>query len=102
MPIAPPPNIKMRHSWIGRSRARIDKLIACTAVAAGSVNAAASRLSPSGTAMSEPAGMLIYSANAPGLVMPTMVRLAHKLFLPCKQYSQCPQVIRGLPVTLWP
>ena len=68
-------------------------------MAAGSVNAAASKLRPSGMAISELAGILIYSANAPGLVIPTMVRLAHKLFLPCKQYSQWPQVINGLPVT---
>ncbi len=49
-------------------------------------------------AIKEAAGMLMYSANAPGRLMPTMVRWAQRLLRPCTQYSQMPQVISGLPV----
>ncbi len=38
------------------------------------------------------------SAKAPGRVMPTIVRLAHRLLRPCTQNSQVPQVISGFAV----
>ena len=62
MPIAPPPITSTRHSCSGRSSARIDRLIACQAVAAGSVSAAVRAGMSCGMATSDAAGMLMYSA----------------------------------------
>jgi len=56
----------------------------------------------SGSAIRHCPGMLMRSAKAPGRVMPTIVRFAQRLSRPCRQKSQRPQVISGLPVTRWP
>jgi len=62
MPMAPPPITSTRHSCSGRTSTRIDRLIACQAVAAGSVSAAATAGMSCGIAIRLAAGMLMYSA----------------------------------------
>jgi hypothetical protein len=75
---------------------------ACHAVAAGSVSAATRAGRSCGMSISDAAGRLMYSAKAPGRLMPTMVRFAHRLLRPWTQYSHTPQVMSGLPVYLVP
>ena len=63
-------------------------LIACTAVAAGSVSAAARTLMSCGMSMTLPAAVVTKSAKPPARVIPIIVRLAQRLSRPCLQYSQ--------------
>ncbi len=102
MPIAPPPSTSTRHSGSGRTRARAAMWIACNAVAAGSVSAAARVLMSCGMSMTLREAVVMNSANPPARVIPIIVRLAQRLSRPCLQYSHVPHVMSGLTVTRRP
>ncbi len=101
-PIAPPPITSAVHSGTGRASALAARFSACTAVAAGSVSAAARTSMPSGSSMTALAAVATRSAKPPGRCMPIIVRLAQRLLRPCTQYSQAPQLMIGFTVTRRP
>ena len=57
---------------------------------------------PAGISIRLLIGIAINSANAPGRLMPTIVRFEQRLLRPCVQYSHAPHVMSGLPVTRLP